>query len=83
MEVTVTYRKQTRVVRGKPKQDLLGACHESGLDVAYSCRGGSCKQCLVKVEGEDLGAPTPRERFLLGHLYERGFRISCVARFPY
>ncbi len=75
--------KRSRDVTGNPGESLLFACYREGLEINYDCRGGSCRQCLVKVEGdsEGLRPPTPKELALIPERYRADYRLACMAFF--
>lgn len=64
-------------------RSLLDVCHEHDLPVEFSCRGGACGTCLVRVlDGADNLSPhTPNEEVLLPELAARGgpHRLACQA----
>lgn len=61
--------------------NLLDVCHEHDLPIEFSCRGGSCGTCLVRVlEGaENLSPHTDPESVLLPDLVEdpSEYRLAC------
>jgi ferredoxin len=55
---------------------LLEAAEAAGQDWPFSCRGGACANCAVKVRSGRLSLPV--DHILPESLTERGFQLSCV-----
>jgi ferredoxin len=55
---------------------LLEAAEAAGQEWPFSCRGGACANCAVKVVAGRLSLPV--DHILPESLTERGFQLSCV-----
>ena len=59
-----------------PDQTVLEAAQAAGIDLPFSCQGGTCHTCAVKGSGdmvtEEMLALTPQE-------LAAGWRLTCVA----
>jgi ferredoxin len=47
----VTFARSGKTVEVGENEGVLGAGLEAGLSLAYDCRKGRCKTCMVKVDG--------------------------------
>ncbi|HEX3630753.1 MAG TPA: 2Fe-2S iron-sulfur cluster binding domain-containing protein [Candidatus Dormibacteraeota bacterium] len=47
----VTFARSGKTVEVDENQGVLGAGLEAGLALAFDCRKGRCKTCMVKVDG--------------------------------
>jgi ferredoxin len=47
----VTFARSGKTVEVGENQGVLGAGLEAGLTLAFDCRKGRCKTCMVKVDG--------------------------------
>lgn len=60
------------------EKTVLEAAEENGLDWPYSCRGGACANCAVKVvEGR---VKTAGYYILSGKHLDDGLRLSCIGK---
>lgn len=57
---------------------VLGAAEDSGFSWPFSCRGGACANCAVKVITGEM--TTPAHSILSESLLNDGFRLSCIGR---
>jgi curved DNA-binding protein CbpA len=57
---------------------LLEGAEAEGKEWPFSCRGGACANCAVKVCSGSLSMPV--DHILPASLTERGFQLSCVGR---
>jgi curved DNA-binding protein CbpA len=57
---------------------LLEAAEAAGQEWPFSCRGGACANCAVKVCSGRLSLPV--DHILPESLTDRGFQLSCVGR---
>jgi ferredoxin len=57
---------------------LLEAAEAAGQEWPFSCRGGACANCAVKVCSGRLSLPV--DHILPDSMTERGFQLSCVGR---
>lgn len=48
---TVTFSKSGKTVEVAEDEGVLSAGLRAGLTLAYDCRKGRCKTCMVKVDG--------------------------------
>jgi ferredoxin-NADP reductase/ferredoxin len=57
-------------------ETMLDAFLRRGVDVAFSCRKGTCRNCVLRaVEGQP---PDASQRGLEDHLRERGYFLPCL-----
>ena len=47
----VTFVKSGRTVEVAENEGVLGAGLEAGISLAFDCRKGRCKTCMVRVDG--------------------------------
>jgi ferredoxin len=47
----VTFLKSGKTVEVAENEGILGAGLQAGLSLAFDCRKGRCKTCMVKVDG--------------------------------
>ncbi|WP_119157117.1 2Fe-2S iron-sulfur cluster-binding protein [Caldimonas tepidiphila] len=74
----VTVSLQGREVEMRPQETVLDALLRSGIDVAFSCRGGVCHACMLRCgEGE---VPAAAQRGLPQGLKELGYLLACQCR---
>jgi ferredoxin len=73
----ITFTKSGKTVECAGDRTVLEAGQDAGLDLPFSCQGGTCQTCMVKVTGdidqEEALALTPPER-------EKGFALICVGK---
>lgn len=73
----VTFTRSGKSVECLDSKTVLEAAQEAGLDPAFSCQGGTCQTCMVKVQGdidqEEALAIGPIER-------EKGYALICVGK---
>jgi ferredoxin len=66
-----------RAVDCPPEKNILEAAQEAGIDIPFSCQGGTCHTCAVKAEGEidceEMLALSAKE-------LEEGWRLTCVGK---
>jgi curved DNA-binding protein CbpA len=62
--------------RTEPGESLLAGAERCGFTWPYSCRGGACANCAVKVLEGDLSQPV--SHILTDELLDQGIRLSCV-----
>ena len=77
--IHVTYHHGGRITRleTRPGETLLSALRAVGVAVASECGGkGKCGKCRVHLDRGD-GAPSDRERIVLGGLVDQGWRLAC------
>jgi ferredoxin len=67
----------SRTIEVKPRQRLLHAAEEAGLQLPYSCRSGSCADCLAKVVCGKVDQK--RAIFLNEQEKAAGYCLTCVA----
>jgi ferredoxin len=73
----VVFSKSGKTVECAEGRTVLEAGQDAGLDLPFSCQGGTCQTCMVKVEGEidqeEALALSPGER-------ARGYALICVGK---
>ncbi len=73
----ITFAKSGKTVECPDTRTVLEAAQEAGIDLPFSCQGGTCQTCMLKVQGEidqeEALAITPLER-------EKGYALTCVGR---
>ena len=73
---TITFTKSGRSIQCPGDRTVLEAAQAAGIEIPYSCQGGTCHTCAVKGSGdmvtEEMLALTPAELAL-------GWRLTCVA----
>lgn len=73
----IEFSKSGKSVECRPDQTVLEAAQAAGIDIPFSCQGGTCHTCAVKGAGdmdtEEMLALTPPEM-------AAGWRLTCVAR---
>jgi ferredoxin len=47
----VTFTKSGKTIEVGESEGVLGAGLQAGLNLAFHCRKGRCKTCMVKVDG--------------------------------
>ncbi|MES2201627.1 MAG: 2Fe-2S iron-sulfur cluster binding domain-containing protein [candidate division FCPU426 bacterium] len=66
-----------KTVQCSPDQTILEAAQQAGIDIPFSCQGGTCHTCALKAEGqvdcEEMLALSSSEM-------EEGWRLTCVGR---
>jgi ferredoxin len=76
MTYKISFTKSGKTVDCAPTQTVLEAAQSAGLDIPFSCQGGTCHTCAVKGEGtmetEEMLALTANEM-------AQGWRLTCVA----
>ena len=76
--VVITIQGETRSFDMSRERSILDAAKTQGIELPYSCRGGACAECRVKVlEGAVV---MKRNRGLADWEVEQGFVLSCQAR---
>lgn len=57
-------------------ESILESAERNGFSWPFSCRGGACSNCAIKVVKGDV--KTPRHHILNDQLLEDGYRLSCI-----
>jgi ferredoxin len=60
-----------------PDQTVLEAAQGAGLEIPFSCQGGTCHTCAVKGRGE---METEEMLALTSTELADGWRLTCVAK---
>ncbi len=73
----VEFTRSGRVVECPPGRTVLEAAQDAGLDIPYSCQGGTCHTCAVKISG-----PIDQEEALALTAEElaQGWCLTCVGK---
>lgn len=67
---------QGHCIEARHGETVLDACLRQGVDLHFSCRGGSCHSCLCHcVDGE---VPARAQRGLSPRLSDKGYFLPCV-----
>ena len=73
----LAFTRSGKEVPCPPTTTVLEAAQAAGIDIPFSCQGGTCHTCAVKVEGkidqEEALALTPSE-------LAQGWALTCVGR---
>jgi ferredoxin len=73
----VTFRKSGRTLDVAENEEVLGAGLRAGLALAYDCRKGRCKTCMVRVDG----IIDQSDAWLISsHELAEGYALICVGR---
>jgi truncated hemoglobin YjbI/ferredoxin len=75
MSVTVSH-PQWGTVCLRPSETVLQACLRLGLNMAFSCRGGSCHTCLMRCTAGVL--PERAQRGVDADLVAQAYFLPCV-----
>lgn len=59
-------------------ETVLQAAERAGYSWPFSCRGGACSNCAVKVVEGDFR--TPNYAILTDELLDKGYRLSCIGK---
>ena len=59
-------------------ETILEAAERTGNSWPFSCRGGACSNCAVKVVEGDF--KTPKYAILTDELLQKGYRLSCIGK---
>lgn len=59
-------------------ETILEAAENSGMAWPYSCRGGACSNCAIKVLKGDV--KTPKHHILSEELLKDNYRLSCIGK---
>ena len=74
---TVTFVKSARTLEVAEDEPVLSAGLRAGLPLAYDCRKGRCKTCMVKVSG----IIDQTDAWLISNEeLAEGFALICVGR---
>ena len=58
---------------------LLDAAHAAGVLIAYSCRGGQCRSCLVRIVSGEVTYPRGLPPALDDNEASTGLALCCSA----
>ena len=73
--VKIHYQESAMTVTGDNQQLLLDQAEKAGISIPYSCRGGKCGRCKVKLtEGEVL---TLNNEGLTDDEIKQGYVLAC------
>lgn len=73
----IEFTRSQRTVTCSSEKNVLEAAQEAGVDIPFSCQGGTCHTCAVKVEGkidqEEALALTADE-------LAAGWALTCIGK---
>lgn len=69
---------QLGTIKVRAGETLLDACLRLGLDIPFSCRGGSCHTCMMRCTGGTV--PERSQRGLAPSQVAQGMFLPCVCR---
>lgn len=69
---------QFGTIKVRTGETLLDACLRLGLNIPFSCRGGSCHTCMMHCTGGSV--PARAQRGLAPIQVEQGLFLPCVCR---
>jgi 2Fe-2S type ferredoxin len=73
----ITFTKSGKTVECPENRTVLEAGQDAGLDLPFSCQGGTCQTCMVKVTGE----VEQEEALALSAMdKEKGYALICVGK---
>ena len=56
----------------------MEAAESSDIDWPYSCRGGACSNCVVRLINGSVS--TPSYHILTDELLNMGYRLTCIGK---
>lgn len=62
-----------------PDRLLLDAAHAAGVLISYSCRGGQCRSCLVRILSGEVAYPRGLPPALNADEATAGLALCCSA----
>lgn len=75
LPMTIQLQYDGKSVAANPQESVLNALLRVGIQVPYSCKGGSCRSCLMQcVEGE---VPAKAQRGLPSSLAQLKYLLPC------
>ena len=73
----ISFVNSSREIECPPTKTILEAAQDAGIEIPFSCQGGTCHTCAVKAEGEmvceEMLALTADEM-------RDGWRLTCVGK---
>ncbi|GDY24376.1 hypothetical protein AHAT_02660 [Agarivorans sp. Toyoura001] len=73
--VNILFDSWDTYVQGNNQQNLLEQAEQAGLNLSYSCRGGFCGSCKVKLQSGDV--KILEDSGLTDDEKQQGFILSC------
>lgn len=67
---------QDRILDCRADEKLLDACLRQGVTLPFSCRGGTCQNCLSLCLSGDI--PAEAQRGLKPELQQKGYFLPCI-----
>jgi ferredoxin/truncated hemoglobin YjbI len=74
--MSYVHHSQLGTLRLKPDETVLNACLRLGLEIPFSCRGGSCHTCMMRCTGGAL--PERAQRGLSTAQQSKSYFLPCV-----
>jgi ferredoxin-NADP reductase/truncated hemoglobin YjbI len=69
-------RYQDRTIDCRDDEKLLDACLRQGVSLPFSCRGGTCQNCLSLCLAGEI--PAESQRGLKPELKQKGYFLPCI-----
>ncbi len=76
--VTIKYGKHLHKVNVSPRQTILEAALDQGIDLPYSCQSGMCTACMGKCKTGQVTMADPDG--LSANEIKQGYVLTCVGR---
>lgn len=74
---TIRFSRSNRSVLCPPSQTILEAAQAGGIEMPFSCQGGTCHTCAQKAEGE---MDCEEMLALSAEELQAGWRLICVGK---
>lgn len=68
-----------QTIQVSPEEYILDVAEEEGMTLPYSCRNGSCSDCMGKLVQGQVEQTTKALEFLTLEEIEAGYILTCAA----
>ncbi len=68
-----------RSFRAAAGETILDAAIRHGIDIAYSCRNGTCRTCIVQVIAGEVAQEEAESCMISAQELEMGRRLICMS----